>query len=389
MNDPRLSLCMITRNEADCIGDCLQSAAPYVDEMILVDTGSEDETVIIAQTLGAKVYSLPWENDFAKARNFSLEKATGDWILYLDADEKLDPDDGPMLRGLLADPSAEGYFLLELNHFTANWDQDFAPHITPRLFRNRPEYRFAGRIHEMIEPNIFQARLPLFKKAYSIRIHHFGYMINNPKLPHKIARNLELLLSEIALNPDDPFLCFNLGTEYFRMGKYHEAYEYYIKAREQTPKESLILPRLIKNMVVLLVETGRLEEAKRHIWRGLLDLPDFNELYYLWGDLAFKEGKFTLALQCYSECRFLKTPPPYYNTVAGLETYRASIAMARCFRVLKQPWLEALELMVAIKDDSGSDCKLLLQECLQKLKPEERAQITYDIGTRTSSILGQ
>jgi glycosyltransferase involved in cell wall biosynthesis len=344
MKGPLLSLCLIVRDEADCIGDCLKSAVPYVDETIVVDTGSSDETPEIATQLGAKVFHHPWEMDFAKARNFSLEKACGEWILYLDADERLDPASGPLLRDLLNDPEAEGYFLLELNYFTENWEQDFAPHITPRLFRNRPEYRFTGRIHEMLHPDIFQQKIHLFKNAYHIRIHHYGYMIRNPKLPGKISRNLELLQEEIAVHPDDPFTCFNLGTEYFRMRKYDEAYHYFIKARTRMPRESLILPRLIKNMVIGLMESGRLEEAKRQIWRGLADLPDFNELYYLWGEIAIMEHQPTQAIQCFAECQFLKTPPPYYNTVAGLETYRCGRGIARCYHMLNQPELAALEL---------------------------------------------
>jgi glycosyltransferase involved in cell wall biosynthesis len=375
MNE-KLSLCMIVRDEADNIAACLQSVIPYVDEMIVVDTGSLDDTSKIATELGAKVYHYEWRNDFAAARNYSLKQASGDWILYLDADERLESGSGPELRRLLSDPDCDGYFLLELNHFTENWEQDFAPHITPRLFRNRPEHRFTGRIHEMLDPKIFEEKIQRIKQAYQIRLHHYGYMIHNSKLPQKISRNLDLLMKEIALHPDDPFINFNLGTEYFRMQKFAEALPHYLKARELTPRNSLILPRLIKNIVIALIETGRFAEAKRHIWRGLLDLPDFNDLYYFWGELALKENQPTLALQCYAECQFLLSPPPHYNSVSGLETYRANIAKARCYRILNQSLLEALELTEAVKLNPDSTCRRILEDCLLNLTLEEQARVS-------------
>src|SRR4051812_11925913 len=93
MKSPTLSLCMIVKNESQWLRQALTSVKDLVDEIIIVDTGSEDSTVEIAKSFGAKIFSIPWENDFSKARNYSLEQATSDWILVLDADEVIEKTD--------------------------------------------------------------------------------------------------------------------------------------------------------------------------------------------------------------------------------------------------------------------------------------------------------
>lgn len=143
----RISLCMIVRNEADTIERCLRSAAPAVDELIVVDTGSTDDTVRIARRYGAVVFSAEWEDDFAAARNVGLERATGDWILVLDADEELAEDAPERLRACVRDRSCSGYYVTIYNYFHS-FSEDAAVHSSIRLFRNDPRHRFEGAIHD-------------------------------------------------------------------------------------------------------------------------------------------------------------------------------------------------------------------------------------------------
>lgn len=376
---PRLSLCMIVRNEADCLRNCLESVAGVIDELIIVDTGSTDATLSIAKDFNAKITVYPWTGDFAAARNRGLELASGDWIFYLDADETLQAGDGLRLRQLLSDAAAEGYFLLELNHLSSEAERDHAPHLALRLFRNRPEYRFAGRIHESLDPKVASLRQQQFLMALDVRIHHYGYVQNHPKLSQKMARNLQILLEEIETHPNDAFTLFNLGTEYFRLGQYHDAYHYYAKARRLTKPQAMFFPRLIKNSVISLIEAGKLYEAKQQIWQGLADLPDYNDLFYLWGVIYQQERQWTAAIQCFAECAFLRTPPPHYNSVEGIEGYRAHIAIAHCYRELGCPELEAEALIVALASGGANDLAAPLKKCLEVLPIDTQSRFIAKI----------
>ena len=125
--------------------------------MIVVDTGSTDRTVEIAESFGARVLHHAWDGDFAAARNVVLDAATGDWLMYLDADEVLVDGDGPRLRELLGRTWREAFFLTETNHTGDLEDGTAVTHNALRMFRNRPEYRFEGRVHEQ-----FAHKLPAY-----------------------------------------------------------------------------------------------------------------------------------------------------------------------------------------------------------------------------------
>ena len=165
-----ISLCMIVKNEAHCLGRCLNSVHNHVDEIIIVDTGSEDSTVDIAQQYGAKVFHFPWRHDFAAARNFSLEQARGQWILYLDADEELEaPPENCSLRALTERSDVDAYYF-DIKNFSDN--DELVRHINIRLFRNNPHYRFEGRLHEQILDAIMQATPQAV--VVSFRFKHFA-----------------------------------------------------------------------------------------------------------------------------------------------------------------------------------------------------------------------
>src|SRR5437762_3933662 len=142
MSEILLSAAMIVRDEEHRLDECLASIEDFVDEVVVVDTGSTDATKRIARRRGARVFDFSWCDDFAAARNRSLELARGQWILYIDADERVCQGDRRRLEPLLRDPRYVGAWVL-LRAF---------PHLTPyremRLFRNHPEIRFEGVIHE-------------------------------------------------------------------------------------------------------------------------------------------------------------------------------------------------------------------------------------------------
>jgi len=187
---PRLSLCVIARDEAAFLERCLASVAGVVDEVVVVDTGSTDNTAAVARDAGARVYSYSWIGDFSEARNFSLSKARGDWILVLDCDETLSPRDGDRLRALVDSGAAQAYRITTRNYTPATDRVGFQkcageygeeegdypgwfPTTKVRLWRRNPKVRFAGAVHELVEPSLADAGLAM--GDCPVPVHHYGY----------------------------------------------------------------------------------------------------------------------------------------------------------------------------------------------------------------------
>jgi tetratricopeptide (TPR) repeat protein len=199
-----VSAALIVRDEAEFIEGCLRSLADSVDEIVLVDTGSRDDTVDIAARFPISLHHFAWCNDFSAARNFALAQARGDWILYIDADERLDvPDRHAWLRCLSDTGKAAWRVRL---HPRIGW----TAYSEMRVFRNDPRIRFEGAIHENLWPSIDAvARADGRDIGHSdIRLHHVGYEADQrPKNP----RNIPLLCAALARDPEHFFCWWHLG----------------------------------------------------------------------------------------------------------------------------------------------------------------------------------
>lgn len=196
---------MIVKNEAVFIEDCLRSVAAMADEIVVVDTGSTDGTPDLASRFGARVFHFDWTGDFAAARNFGLGKAAGNWILYIDADERIAPMDRRLLDAELGDPSllACTVAFVPRTGFTAYNEY--------RLFRGDLGLRFEGAIHETMRPELKRrvaAGGGRIGKA-SARIQHIGY---DGDQSHKLDRNETLLRRQIEADPERAYLWWHLGT---------------------------------------------------------------------------------------------------------------------------------------------------------------------------------
>ena len=190
---PQISLCMIVRDEEPSIARCLQSAGQLADELILVDTGSGDATPRIGREMGAQVFPFPWGGDFAAARNFSLEKARGAWILWLDADEELIVTDRASLLSQMQGTGAQGLSVPMRHFYGAQPPCEQQVHFSSaiRLFRGDAGLTFQGRVHERLRPADGETSgwKPPRACASTIRVYGAG---PGPKC----ARNLALLLKE-------------------------------------------------------------------------------------------------------------------------------------------------------------------------------------------------
>jgi glycosyltransferase involved in cell wall biosynthesis len=209
-----VSLCAIVKNEAHRIADCLDSAKDFVDEVIVVDTGSTDDTIKIAKQCGAKVFKFAWCDDFAAARNYALSHATGNWILVLDADEKLDPAAKLALRQIMQQPKC-----IAANLVRQEIGAQQSPYsLVSRLFRRRTDINFFGYYHESIDDSIAKIchEQPSWKVFIvpGVSIQHYGYSDSEISLKGKQEFARRLMHKHLDRFPSDAYMCSKLGALY-------------------------------------------------------------------------------------------------------------------------------------------------------------------------------
>lgn len=204
------------RDEAAMLGGCLDSIHNHVDEIVVVDTGSRDRTPEIAAANGARLLRYAWEGDFAAARNFALDAATGTWILYIDADERLEVPPGKRLIDLFSEHGRAAFQL----KFRPKLD--YSPYYELRLFRSDPRIRFKGRIHEQVMSSVFAMCESdgLSIGQTDAAIQHLGYEADQSA---KHSRNLPLLMRAVEDDPDRVYYWWHLGETLAAVGDSEKA----------------------------------------------------------------------------------------------------------------------------------------------------------------------
>jgi len=214
-----IALCMLVRDEERSLARCLNSACGLVDDIIVVDTGSIDRTREVAESYRARVVNFDFSHvDFAAARNFGLSFVTSAWIMVLDADETLDRASEPVVRQLVQEGENTGYYFERLN-WRPN-GEPATPDYAVRLFPNRPEYRYRGRVHETVDGAILDAGGRLRRSA--VRIHH-DFASDPERRRARNLRYIEILEEEIAADPADYSRLDFLAAEYHQLGMFDEA----------------------------------------------------------------------------------------------------------------------------------------------------------------------
>jgi glycosyltransferase involved in cell wall biosynthesis/predicted Zn-dependent protease len=260
VSENRLSLCMIVRNEEAHMRECLAAASEFADEMIVVDTGSTDRTVEIAHQMGARVSVFPWTGDFSAARNASLAHATGDWVLYLDADERMDFFNGARLQRFLesAGTDVPGFCLRIESEARHRHSGVWMSHYYPRVFRRAPGVRFEGALHEQV----FDSEGPVCTRAprLPVVIQHLGYA-DLQKESGRRARNVAIVEEEARRCPDDPILRRKLANALLGAGDCARAREIYAQLLQE-PLPDEFLQQVRWNLCICGIEAGDFREAR-------------------------------------------------------------------------------------------------------------------------------
>jgi len=350
----RISLCMIVKDEEAMLGRCLAAVTGHVDELIVVDTGSTDRTVAIAEEHGARVLHHAWTGDFSAARNVSLEAATGDWILWLDADEVLVDGDGPRLRALAGHTWREAFYLVETNHTGDLEDGTAVHHNALRLLRNRPEYRFEGRLHEQFAHHL-PGYLPERVTTTDVRIDHFGYLGVVRDAKEKSRRNIDLLQRQIAEGAQTPFLHFNLGSELVVAGDSEAGLAEFREAWRLAVAEGALtrrgyIPSLAGRLVKTLRRCGHHAEAAERAAEVLGLFPGFTDVVFEQALMAETTGDLDEAERLFARCLEMGDAPSRYTATVGCGTSMALLGLAGVAR-RRGDLARAEELVVRCLDE--------------------------------------
>lgn len=320
---------MIVKDEEELLPRCLESVRGAVDEIIVVDTGSSDRSVAIARKYGAMVVEFGWCDDFAAARNAGLERATGDWILFLDADEALEPAAREQIRSWTAVSGCDGLFL-NIHNYTGSGQQGATVNPVLRLFRNAPEHRFTGRIHEQIAAAICERNPEAAFHVTDMVIHHYGYQTVIVERKDKVNRNVRLLQQAVTEEPDQPFHHYNLGVEYLRLGQAEQALESFGTAREMIdPAVTSYAHLLFKYEVRCLEHLQRWSEAMERVNAALQLFPEYTDLMHHRAVCADALGDSDLAEISLREAVRQGPPPAIFHTEEGIGTYQTWYTLGR------------------------------------------------------------
>ena len=351
---PRVALSMIVRDAELDLPRCLDSVAGLVDEIVIADTGSLDGTRAIADRYQARCLQIPWEHDFAKARNQALAAVTADWVLALDADEQMDPDAGELLPALLAHAEVTGYLVTIRNYVKGInerlWDKPATPndfrletarsypayteHENVRLFRRHPDVYFVGRVHETVGHRITESGGRLAPANFLI--HHFGMVASPQTCSRKQALYQELGRLKVAEMPHSGQAHFELGlVEFDSFSNYEEALRCFHRACELNPKlevswlfAALAAIRLERHADALRYTRGA--AAHGHCGPLLLEVE---------GDAHFNLGNYPEAERVYRKA--LKTSPEPVSLesklgMAELRRGETESALRRLRRTLRE-----------------------------------------------------
>jgi GT2 family glycosyltransferase/tetratricopeptide (TPR) repeat protein len=330
------SLCMIVRDNARTIRPCLESIRKAVDDLVVVDTGSQDETPQIARQLGARVFQFPWCDSFSAARNESLRHARGKWIFWMDSDDICDASNARQLRELVrnpVDPKIMGY-VVSVHCPSAGSQEDAEVTIVQhvKLFRNYPQLRFDGRIHEQIIPSICAidgdiAWTDLF-------VVHSGYDHSPAGQKRKLERDLRLLHLELDERPDHPFTLFNLAMTYTDAGRFDEGLRYARRCLARSPEGASHVRKAYAYLVCCQERRGQEEAAWQSCLEGLRKFPLDDELRFRKGVLLQGRGRLREAAQAYLELLGVREEVHFGSVVAGIAGHLARHNLALIYREL-------------------------------------------------------
>ncbi len=302
-----ISQCLIAKNEENNIEYCLSHLKSVADEQIVVDTGSTDRTVEIAERLGAKIFHFDWIDDFSAARNFALDKAKGDWIIFLDCDEYFDDSSVGVIKKCIKDINGNRNIDGILSELI-NIDKDkniigIVKNVSPRIFRKKRNIRYQKPIHEVLsdckrEDGRFISSLA--DKSETLKILHTGYDKGVVCEKNKNERNISMLKKELEKNPEDSQLNLYISKSYYMDGAYAEGLQYaqqalkYVDENKELDYYPVIYRNILNCMACLEKPYDELKEVFEEAVGKYAFYPDY---YRIMGLVDMRLGRMEKAIE--------------------------------------------------------------------------------------------
>ena len=282
---------MIVKDEEEFLPRCLDSIRDLVDEMIIVDTGSTDRTVEIAESYGATIYHHPWQGSFSEARNFGLQYATCDWILQMDADEELEREDIPVIKKVLGSNLYNAVSVALLNDSPEGWSK----HYFQRIFRRGKAY-YQGIVHNQLKYEGKELRT-------EIRIYHYGYNLSEEKMAGKFRRTETLLREQIEHDPTSAFSHQNLIRVLRAQKRFEDAVAEGMNALEvcKDRMNEYNEQMISYDLAYSLMLSGRRREAETVCRDVLSKFPKNLDLQFTLGAVLFGLRRFGEALEVFQQ----------------------------------------------------------------------------------------
>ena len=315
-----ISVCIIAKNEEQHIEECLKRLKPFHYEIVLVDTGSTDNTLKIAAKYTDKIYHFDWVHDFSAAKNYAVSQASNDWILSIDCDEYLESIDEKRLSGLMKQHPEEAGRILLRNRFQQSGLTSIENVRLCRFF-NRKIYHFTGAIHEQVtrkDTAFHEVLQSVHTFAAPITVLHVGYDGSEEEMQAKSRRNIALLEQELASAGPDAYLYYQLGQSCMKLKDYDKAYEWFnLGLSMDIDPEQDYVQNMVESYGYCLLDMKRFQEA--------LQLENIYDVFAVRADFVFLMGLIYMNNGLFAEAveEFKKSTTMKQFSVEGINSYRA------------------------------------------------------------------
>lgn len=373
-----ISACFITKNEEKWLGDCLEHLRGFVDEVVVLDTGSTDRTIEIAKGLGARVFEASWPGSFSAARNMSLQYARHPWILRIDPDERISIEDQQKLLHLCAETQAEalevttrGYTnspdAIHDNEYRgcvgefANFEKGFKGYnqfTYVRLFRRLPHIHFVGDVHEDVRTTCKSVDL-----HPEIIFHHYGWDDAEVARKDKRSHYERLMLEEIQKRPHDYFIYYSLANLYLKDKNFERAEKILKQAVDHSSAEAP-QAEIYSNWGLTLLKLRRFDEAETALNEALNLNKRLPAAWVNWGSLKLEQHKASEAIRGFKQAIALDPKNPLSWRLLG-----QAAAMSQDPVLAEKSFREALQIAPHY-EDAALDLAILYDHC--GIRPQAR-----------------